>query len=1792
MDKNDIVASAQVPGWPAVYVIGSFDDRITFFSQQVRGFSLAYALKELNLLEDARQVAVIGAGAAGLSLASGLALLIPDLCIDVFEREEFPLHLQRGCVKRNLHPHIYDWPHDISKNLDAGLPYLDWVAGSADAVSRKVLEQFEILKTHFGGRLNFAALQEVRKIASAGASDYVVTSYNTQTKKRRQKTFNAVFLTIGFGGENVLKGADSQSYWSDRGTPDSPRYSNDETNFLISGSGDGALIDLCASAIQDFDHSWLIDTVTNWPGLDGLKSILLNIDAEAEKHGKDFDFRSAYDARLKRELAKTGLIDEVAMRLRKRANIYFNTQRPRPLEQPTATLNRFLAYIVLSAAESTGKPIQHVVGTLTAARGKCGVYRVNGASICASQLFVRHGAAKLKAFKFFELISQAYQESHSKWLDAEPSRRRPPRLLDEVKRAIDNSLKVHRVPISLNTTVNAGLIQANWTIAQALAANAAWLNQAFCNRTQASIFLRQPLCPGDPSGPVAPRDRDELREQVIYAVRTLEAGHFIALTGLEGNGKSWIAAQTWMSLSPKPLTLFITAEIIGAMGSDLKGFLASQFAEQTGYPGNAEHVKYWTNLLQEWTAEKRTVAPGLLVVLDGLNQRQREDWAKHIDWVCSELATFGGKLIVTTRDHFFTAHVKPKIVSKCVKIPVPQWSPEERNEILAERGIDAAQLQGPVAEALRNPRLLGIALSLLSEQQLRDLEELSVSRLLFEHISVSQRDNFGDGSPFEFRQRLSRCATEVIARLTQRELDDFALFDGGLKAVIDGRYLIPVQGEPCRYAVSDDGLVLALGFAIVQALLKALRNNRDLVEALSVLTEPIAELDKTPEAVLAALTIACVDGEIPTEVGSVLLGEFASMQNPDERSFGPFSALVRDRPSVFLGVAENLALQQFRPINYDWIREALHFAKADAKTWSDIAQMIKRWLSYFPSGIEHKVQLGGLADHEVAAQRTKLAQELVSKIENLEVPERAIYEKLVQTAAKEISGLSQLAIELLAGKPLQQFSDALVQWSFGVSLNGSYASPTKEFTQLLCFNPHDWAETRSALLQSMASLRTSCLSKIGKWTQVTILRATGDVIDAKHAETLYDELVPDKPPFGKWRLVERYCSTDPCDPVQSEPLNVAQTVAAYAQIDVSKVSTMMGKGEADFFFDAARAAVARYAPEVAIDRQRSLASNVLDRTGLPLRQGIVNLLDNASLITNEQAIAFASRLQGGDDDKRILSSLGGDEAIWTIFHMEVIFPMLNADTQFALLSARWATNKMSDRLLEMIKPMDSAMFEEQLDAAMLEESSDALTVVLLFSPFNESPLSVRTRNRLPSLLSNTSVWVRAFTMRMIALSRDTESLRAAVENVAAENHGSSWVDRLELRYTSAVMCAAAIRGIRNWRFLASRLEFVHLCELASHLGSDVASFASDVLNRVISRGLELKLESSNLEVNVRQEYELGLQPQSVSLSLREKPAEDSDEAFYRALKEPDDFDEKQNSLIDAYSHMCESLDSQNASDFLEQFSLNSLASVVPANLTTAKRWAKLFTDPSNREKLAPLRNVGLLIARELAAHEPTIARELFRTLEPIRPLVNVTFGHENLDLAAISVWSAKDSGTLDPDRAERLEGAKNNDELVREVWAALWGGREETLRRYIDAQFRSQHPAIQARGIFISGLMNQNDYSDQVLRRFSDVPGLLGRTASDALEFYQRNLWAQHWYDLMRNAANPEEFWRAGVLFLKVTDGRIALLKHSTSPSDVYNLHWRGFERQLSNRFKRVQDKRRKKLFADDVPSSTFLIRQ
>ncbi len=787
-------------------------------------------------------------------------------------------------------------------------------------------------------------------------------------------------------------------------------------------------------------------------------------------------------------------------------------------------------------------------------------------------------------------------------------------------------------------------------------ANIEWLNDVFSSKQTAQRFLGQPLSPHDPSSGI-PLTRATLVSKLKPLLTGKPDGRIATVLGDEGSGKSWLVAQSWVSLQEKPVMIVLTPDdFIQLSLGDVEGLLISKLAQQTGDQLSDKVRERWRRKLKTWRTQLAPDTPRHVVFIDGLNQRPKIDWARFMDALASELIKIGGRLVVTARTHYFNNEVRRRVISALAQVDVPEWTEPERDEILATHGIRRCDLHERVAAALRNPRLLGIALALLKESQIRDLDELSVSRLLFEHMRASERDAPSPRPAHQFARKLQDHAREILSRSAAQRRDDLKIFDGDMEAVSDGRFFIPVAGDPTRYTLADHGLTLALGFSIVDRLQSAVRNHHDPAVVLAEVIEPIAALDQTAAVVLAALTIACLDDNRPVQIGAALVASFAQMQNPSADDFQAFAGLVRMRSDAFMNAAHDLCLAGGHQPNFDWIEAALHIAKVDDRTWSLMSDHLRRWLAYSSLSPERGIRspFSREPSEKREKERSDRQKDIDERLSALSPAERDLLNSLTRKDDGDLSALVRLAVTLMSSKPVAPFSAALVHHSFAESLNPDRAASSKELTHLLRFNRADWRDTREAVLRECRVLESPDVSPTGKWAIVKMLRATGNADDAARVEDLLAELTANWPRFEGWRLVEKYCASDPCDPDSARPDNIANTAKAHAALDVSKLRQWMSSSSEDHFFSMASPGLGRFEPKVAIDKRKEFIADVIGRKGLPLRQGLLQVHRDNSLLTRGDALRLLNPVGIGTGNENH-DGLGEDD-LWLVRNIVSCLP--------------------------------------------------------------------------------------------------------------------------------------------------------------------------------------------------------------------------------------------------------------------------------------------------------------------------------------------------------------------------------------------------------------------------------------------------------------------------------------------------------------------------------------------------------
>ena len=160
---------------------------------------------------------------------------------------------------------------------------------------------------------------------------------------------DVAIIAVGFGIEAKRKfGIETTAYWEDDGLdqalgarPDRPH------RILVSGAGDGALIDLMRATLRDFRHEEILDLLPKGEALQLLQERLLTIETTAKRARiiSRSSFMSLHQMYDQLEL-NDAFIDQIRQRIRHDTEVWFNFTSPGRYIITSSILNRFLVAVL------------------------------------------------------------------------------------------------------------------------------------------------------------------------------------------------------------------------------------------------------------------------------------------------------------------------------------------------------------------------------------------------------------------------------------------------------------------------------------------------------------------------------------------------------------------------------------------------------------------------------------------------------------------------------------------------------------------------------------------------------------------------------------------------------------------------------------------------------------------------------------------------------------------------------------------------------------------------------------------------------------------------------------------------------------------------------------------------------------------------------------------------------------------------------------------------------------------------------------------------------------------------------------------------------------------------------------------------------------------------------------------------------------------------------------------------------------------------------------------------------
>lgn len=281
-------------------------------------------------------MAIIGGGLAGITAAA--AANNKGCKVELYEALDELLPIQRGNYTRYVHPNIYDWPNKGAEENKTNLPFLNWEAGVTDKVIKQIEKDW--------GRVNRDIIIRLKhKVNSISKSNgkpalSVIDPFVDEE-------YDCVIIATGFGLERTTLNAPKKFYWMSEDFHQPRQTDKKPETWMVSGCGDGGLIDALRLTLKDFTHEDFTLELLQDSSLESIKHRLIDIDNNIPKDCDDVS-RYLHSEYKKLELPAE-LLKKIAKRIRADTKVTLVGKAKTPFSPNSSLLNRFAIFLVLQA---------------------------------------------------------------------------------------------------------------------------------------------------------------------------------------------------------------------------------------------------------------------------------------------------------------------------------------------------------------------------------------------------------------------------------------------------------------------------------------------------------------------------------------------------------------------------------------------------------------------------------------------------------------------------------------------------------------------------------------------------------------------------------------------------------------------------------------------------------------------------------------------------------------------------------------------------------------------------------------------------------------------------------------------------------------------------------------------------------------------------------------------------------------------------------------------------------------------------------------------------------------------------------------------------------------------------------------------------------------------------------------------------------------------------------------------------------------------------------------------------
>lgn len=1312
--------------------------------------------------------------------------------------------------------------------------------------------------------------------------------------------------------------------------------------------------------------------------------------------------------------------------------------------------------------------------------------------------------------------------------------------------------------------------------ARAINLNTMWRQETFSSTNRARERLGQALAVKENSN--VPVMRFDFRQNLIGK---LQNSGSIVLSGDEGRGKSWLAAQICAEFDG--MALFIGADRFDGVTADkIEDFMIDLLIRQTSDVVDEILKSRWRHRFKVWKISPPLPA-SLLVVIDGINQRQNIRWDQILNVFQEKLADIGGHLIVTTRPQFWTKKVIRGLNFSPEVIDIPEWLPEERNELLKHYGINLDWLDDNTLNTLKNPRLLSVAVETLPLHQTIVWKGLTTDRLLMEHLRASQRENF-ENETFEIlTNRLSEHAKQVLKQVKVSS-DEISLnFQKESNAVIETRFFRPISGPGDLYELRDEGLTLALGFTLVDKLWQIQRKKLDLAEHIIQFIDPIQAMDRTSDVLFSALLVCALDKDIRFDksIFAALLDAFANLQNLNEQRFEEFVEIVRQQPVVFFDILKKLCLERWKRVNHYWFVHAAFEITTIPSEWTIVEKVIHEWLHCYNIDAEEQVICFPKYNNTYDEKRLKEIKNEINEV----LTSLSSYESNLLKEMTKVSGdtdfLFTLALQLLAGHPLASFANSFIKMGLAFALDKGIYLARKAFQQLTTFNRIDRLASKEAFIEAIIPLRELHTSRSGQWTVVRILYAIGDESTVTEAEMLEKELQKNECCF-EFSYKNSWKKFNVANPLLTRPEDMDEGLNHFIKIDSNKLLQSMFLEVEDHYYRDFLPIACRFEPKIVNEKARSVIYGLLTRTGIPLRQVILNCEDHIPLVDSELTNQLIHRIT----EHNIFETLPEQEQlVCRMFTFKYVIAQLSAAEQLELLTRKLFGKSYLFDIIPNLKVQPTNSIIKALQNALDIQDNDAAYLVLIAAFYGDTQTSPKLEELILHCANGMSSKLRSAAYNFTIL-RDLNSVRQQI--VQSEwNAYNEDVKFHEDWFGSVLLIEACADDKLTVSELLARISQNTWFFAAHRLGENFSKLLADRFMSYLREGLktidEISLPPFDLIISSNAFVDYPRISIDKTKQYNTKFSQPNRKKAMRTIVN-NNVHAKQEIPCFSLDIFFSELKKKNIQFLSLQFTIEDLICLVKVHSSFLSELTKILENAS-KFQFVWLKNLAFAVANLISNDHPEKAIAIFNRAVNSQGFLKLDYG-DGLTFEHRAIWGSKSSEPMKALWRQRLLCSGNDKNLFQEVLAAERFGASSFIELLVKELSSSADFLDQAYAISIAGYSKQSSKFITFIKKHLYDKSLSGTAAKCAFESHENAQWAKYWTDKMWNAPTSEEFWQFLMIAKTCIDARV-------SAEPRLNTKWVHFAPIFQNvrnsAIKERNKKRQVKFLGQNAPEKIFI---